>query len=73
MLPIICAAIFRVSVTLSKNALSTTGIIKARDGASIKWTNLVSSRLWSEIHVFLAGSCKASNNTGTIAEKNHNS
>lgn len=66
--PIIWADIFLVSVFLSWKALSTTGMIRASEGASIKWTNLVSSNVCRHTSVFFAGSCRASSNTGTMAE-----
>lgn len=68
MFPIIWAAIFLVSVERSWKALWTIGIISAKDGASMKWTNLVSSRVCRHFWVFLEGSVRASNKTGAIAE-----
>ncbi len=69
-LPMICAAIFLVSVDLSWKALCTTGMIRASDGASIKCTNLVSSRVCRQVVVFLVGSCRASSKLGTMAVGN---
>lgn len=51
MLPIIWAAILRVSVLRSMNARCTTGMMSARDGASMKWTNCVSSRVCRQVAV----------------------
>lgn len=65
--PIIWADIFLVSVDLSWNALWTTGMIKARDGASIKWTKRVSNNADRHGEVFLVGSWSASSKVGTIA------
>lgn len=67
MLPIIWAAIFRVSVDRSWKALWTMGMTRARDGASMKWTNLVSSRVCKHFWVFLEGSVRASSRTGAMA------
>lgn len=71
MLPMICAAIFRVSVERSWKALWTMGMMRARDGASMKWTNLVSSRVCRHFWVFLDGSVRASNRTGAMAAGQH--
>lgn len=68
MFPMIWAAIFLVSVERSWKALWTIGMISAKDGASMKWTNLVSSRVCRHFWVFLEGSVRASNRTGAIAE-----
>lgn len=67
MFPMICAAILRVSVDRSWNALWTMGIIKARDGASMKCTNLVSSSVCRQWCVLWDGSVKASSRMGVIA------
>ena len=68
----ICAAIFLVSIDLSWNALCTTGIIRAREGASIKCTNFVSSKDCRDNVVFLVGFCRASNKVGTMARNGRN-
>lgn len=68
MLPMICAAIFRVSVERSWKALWTMGMIKAREGASMKCTNLVSSRVCRQVWVLLEGSVRASSRMGVMAE-----
>lgn len=70
-MPIICAAIFRVSVERSWKALWTMGMIRASDGASMKWTNLVSSRVCRHFWVFLDGSVRASSRTGAMAADPH--
>jgi len=67
MLPMIWAAILRVSVDRLRNARCTTGIMRARDGASMKWTNLVSRRRCRQLVVFFVGSCSAASSIGTIA------
>ena len=69
MFPIIWAADFLVPVDLSRKALCTTGIIRARDGASIKWTNWVSNNTRRQSAVFWTGFCNAASNSGTIARK----
>lgn len=65
----IWAAILRVSVERSMNARCTTGIIRAKDGASMKCTNCVSRRVCKHVAVLFDGSCSASSSTGTIATK----
>lgn len=67
MLPMIWAAIFRVSVERSWKALWTMGMMRARDGASMKWTNLVSSKVCKHFWVFREGSVRASSSTGAMA------
>lgn len=67
MLPMIWAAIFRVSVERSWKALWTMGMMRARDGASMKWTNLVSSKVCKHFWVFREGSVRASSRTGAMA------
>lgn len=67
MLPIIWAAIFRVSVDRSWKALCTMGMMRAKDGASMKWTNLVSRRVCKHFWVFREGSVRASSRTGAMA------
>jgi hypothetical protein len=44
-------------------------MIRANDGASMKCTNCVSSRVCKHVAVLFDGSCNASNRTGTIATK----
>ena len=70
MFPIIWADILRVSVLLSSKALSTTGMMRAKEGASMKWTNLVCRRVWRQVEVLRPGSWRADNRVGTIAAKN---
>lgn len=41
--------------------------MRARDGASMKCTNLVSSSVWRQTDVLFDGSCKAWRSTGTMA------
>lgn len=67
MFPMIWAAILRVSVDRSWKALCTMGMMRAREGASMKWTNLVSSSVWRHVWVFLDGSVRASSRMGVIA------
>ena len=67
--PMIWAAIFRVSVVRSSKALWMTGMMRARDGASTKWTNLVWSNLSRQTVVLRVGSCNACIKLGTIAEE----
>ena len=68
MLPIICAAIFLVSVDRSLRARCNTGIIKASEGASMKCTNEVCSRTCKQVAVFVEGSISASSRTDEMAE-----
>ena len=67
MLPMIWAAILRVSVERSWKALWTMGMMRAREGASMKWTNLVSSSVCRQLWVRLDGSVRASNRIGVMA------
>lgn len=67
MLPMICAAILRVSVLRSRKARSTTGMMSASEGASMKCTNWVSSSVCRHAEVLCEGSCTAASSTGTMA------
>ena len=67
MLPMIWAAILRVSVDRSWKALWTMGMMRAREGASMKWTNFVSSSVCRQFWVLLDGSVRASNRMGVMA------
>jgi hypothetical protein len=58
---------YLVSVDLSWNARWTTGMMRASDGASMKWTNLVSRRVWRQWPVFCEGSWSALSKVGTMA------
>lgn len=69
MLPMIWAAILRVSVERSWKALWTMGMMRAREGASMKWTNLVSSRVCRQWWVLRDGSVRASSKMGVMAER----
>ena len=48
-------------------ARCTTGIMRAREGASMKWTNLVSSRVCRQGVVRRVGSWSALSRSGTMA------
>lgn len=72
MLPMICAAILRVSVDRSWKALWTMGMIRASEGASIKCTNLVSSRVCRQCCVLCDGSVRASSRMGVMAKNRRN-
>lgn len=56
-----------MSVERSWKALWTMGMMRAREGASMKCTNLVSSSVCRHVWVFLDGSVRASNRMGVIA------
>lgn len=71
MFPIICEAIFLVSVDRSLNARCNTGMIRARDGASIKCTNDVCNKTCRHGAVLVDGSINASSNTDEMAETTH--
>lgn len=71
MLPMIWAAILRVSVERSWKARCTMGMMRASEGASMKWTNLVSSSVCRHVCVFLEGSVRASSRMGVMAEGQH--
>lgn len=64
-----CSISVHTSVERSWNARCTTGMIRASEGASMKWTNLVSRRVCKQAEVFLVGSCSAASNSGTMAGK----
>ena len=66
-LPTIWADIFLVSVDLRSRALWRTGIIRAKDGASIKCTNDVRERTFRHLAVWVDGSLSASSKTEEIA------
>ena len=67
MLPMICDAIFLVSVDLSLSARCSTGMMRAREGASMKCTKEVWSRTCRHGAVLEDGSMSASSSTGEIA------
>ena len=67
MLPMIWAAILRVSVERFWKARCTTGIMRAREGASMKWMKCVLSRRCRLTVVLPAGSCRAASSVGTMA------
>ena len=45
------------------------GMMRAREGASMKWTNLVSSSVCRHVWVLLDGSVRASSRMGVMAER----
>lgn len=58
-----------MSVERSWKALWTMGMMRAREGASMKWTNLVSSSVCRHVWVLLDGSVRASSRMGVMAER----
>ena len=72
MLPMICADIFFVSVERCILAFSSIGMIIAKEGASMKWTNEVLSKACRQGTVFAAGSAKAPKIMGEISENKVN-
>lgn len=53
-----------VSVDRSWKTPGAVGAVRARDGASMKWTNLVSSKVCKHFWVFREGSVRASAGPG---------
>ena len=58
-----------MSVERSWKALWTMGMMRAREGASMKWTNLVSSSVCRQFWVLREGSVRASSRIGVMAER----
>lgn len=57
-----------MSVERSWKALWTMGMMRAREGASMKCTNLVSSSVCRHVWVLLDGSVRASSRMGVMAK-----